>query len=247
MSDSLSPRRRRLRSTVATLAVLAFAGIAAGTAIYLKSRPTQYRPDEQSADITSELARNLPPDAPKPRFTDATRAAGLGAFRNFAGQRSSEMPEDIGPGLAWGDFDNDGDDDLFLVSVGGTMSLPESQLLSCALYENLGDGKFRPFRNFPETRVHGTGAAWGDYDGDGFLDLVVSGYNMLRLFHNEPAEGGGRRFVRDARFPEPAGFWTGVSWGDYDNDRAPDLYVCGYIHYVVSDADRNTASMQVGA
>ncbi len=247
MSDSLSPRRRRLRSTVATLAVLAFAGIAAGTAIYLKSRPPQYRPDEQSADITSDLARNLPPDAPKPRFTDVTRAAGLDKFRNFAGHRSSEMPEDIGPGLAWGDFDNDGDDDLFLVSVGGTMSLPDTQLLPCAFYENLGDGTFRVFSNFPETRIRGTGAAWGDYDGDGFLDLVVSGYNALRLFHNEPAEGGGRRFVRDTRFPEPAGFWTGVSWGDYDNDRAPDLYVCGYIHYVVSDADRNTSSMQVGA
>ncbi|MBK8001486.1 MAG: VCBS repeat-containing protein [Verrucomicrobia bacterium] len=103
------------------------------------------------------------------------------------------MPEDIGPGLAWGDFDNDGDDDLFLVSVGGTMSLPEGQLLPCALYENRGDGTFRPFAGFPETRVHGTGAAWGDYDGDGFLDLVVSSYNALRLFHNEPAEGGGRR------------------------------------------------------
>lgn len=247
MSDSLSPRRRRLRSTIATLAVLALAGIAAGTAIYLKSRPTQYRPDEQSADITSDLARNLPPDAPRPRFTDVTRAAGLGDFRNFAGHRSSEMPEDIGPGLAWGDFDNDGDDDLFLVSVGGTMSLAESQLLPCALHENLGDGTFRLFANFPDTRIRGTGVAWGDCDGDGFLDLVVSGYNALRLFRNEPAEGGGRRFVRDARFPEPAGFWSGVSWGDYDNDRAPDLHVSGYIHYVVSNEDRNTSSMQIGA
>ncbi len=247
MNAPLSPRRRRLRLTFAALASLVLAGGAIGVAVYLKSRPAQYRPDEQNADITSELARNLPPDAPRPRFTDVTRAAGLGSFRNFAGERSSEMPEDIGPGLAWGDFDNDGDDDLFLVSVGGTMGLPESRLLPCALYENMGDGTFRPFAGFPETRLRGTGAAWGDYDGDGFLDLVVSGYNTLRLFRNEPAEGGGWRFVRDTRFPEPAGFWTGVSWGDYDNDRAPDLYVCGYIHYVVSDADRNTSSLQIGA
>ncbi|MBK8001487.1 MAG: hypothetical protein IPK15_22995 [Verrucomicrobia bacterium] len=99
MSDSLSPRRRRLRSTVVTLVLLAFAGIAAGTAIYLKSRPTQYRPDEQSADITSDLARNLPPDAPKPRFTDVTRGAGLDKFRNFAGHRSSRCPKTSAP--AW--------------------------------------------------------------------------------------------------------------------------------------------------
>jgi Flp pilus assembly protein TadD len=247
MNDSLSPRRRRLRVTVTLLAMVALAGAAIGTVIYFKTRPAQYRPDEQNADITSELARNLPPDAPRPRLTDVTRPAGLGEFRNFAGARSSEMPEDIGPGLAWGDFDNDGDDDLFLVSVGGTMSLPESQLRPCALFENVGDGAFRSFAGFPDTRLHGSGAAWGDYDGDGFLDLVVSGYNVLRLFRNESGDGGRRRFVRDARFPEPPGFWTGVAWGDYDNDRAPDLYVCGYIHYVVSDADRHTTSMQVGA
>jgi hypothetical protein len=247
MSVSLSPRRRRLRLTVVTLILAALITGAIGVVLYLKSRPAQYRPDEQSADITSELARNLPPDAPQPRFTDVTRAAGLGDFRNFTGRRSSEMPEDIGPGLAWGDFDNDGDDDVFLVSVGGTLSLPENQLQPCALFENVGDGTFRPFARFPETRIRGTGAAWGDDDGDGFLDLVVSGHQALRLFRNEAAEGGGRRFVRDPRFPEPPGFWTGVSWGDYDNDRAPDLYVCGYIHYVVSDADRQTTSMQVGA
>jgi tetratricopeptide (TPR) repeat protein len=250
MSDDhvpLSPRRRRLRLTMTVLSVVALLGTAAGALIYFKTRPTQYRPDEQSADITSELARNLPPETPKPRFIDGTRAAGLSEFRNFTGARTSEMPEDIGPGLAWADFDNDGDDDLFLVSAGGALNVPEHQLQPCALFENLGDGTFRRVAAFPDTRIHGNGAAWGDYDGDGFLDLVVSGYNALRLFHNEPAESGGRKFVRDARLPNPPGFWTGVSWGDYDNDRAPDLYVCGYIDYVVADEDRHKSSQQVGS
>ena len=105
---------------------------------YRQSRPVGYRPDESSTDITSELARGLPPDAPRPRFTDVTRAAGLGEFRNFTGPRTGAMPEDIGPGLAWGDFDNDGDDDLFLVSAGGALNVPENQLQPCALFENLG-------------------------------------------------------------------------------------------------------------
>ena len=243
----LSPRRRRLRLTLTVLSVVALVGTALGALLYFKTRPAQYRPDEQSADITSDLARNLPPETPKPRFTDVTRAAGLGEFRNFTGARTSEMPEDIGPGLAWADFDNDGDDDLFLVSAGGAMNVPENRLLPCALFENLGDGTFRRLATFPDTRIHGNGAAWGDYDGDGFLDLVVSGYNALLLFHNEAAEGGRRKFARDPRLPNPPGFWTGVSWGDYDNDRAPDLYVCGYIHYVVSDEDRQKTSQQVGS
>ncbi len=246
MSASLSPRRRRLRLTAIILSLLTAGGLGLGLFFQLKHRPAQYRPDEQSADITSELARNLPADAPKPRFTDVTRAAGLAEFRNFSGTRTSEMPEDIGPGLAWGDFDNDGDDDLFLVSAGGAVNLPENQLRPCALFENKGDGSFRPAAGFPETRIHGTGAAWGDYDGDGFLDLVVSGYRALLLFHNESADDGGRKLVRVDRFPNPPGFWTGVSWGDYDNDRAPDLYVCGYIDYVVADEDRSRSSSQVG-
>ncbi len=247
MSASLSPRRQRLRVVVAVLSVVAMFGAAAGVLIYFKTRPAEYRPDEQSADITSDLARNLPPETPKPRFTDVTRTAGLGEFRNFTGARTGEMPEDIGPGLAWADFDNDGDDDLFLVSAGGAMNVPENLLQPCALFENLGDGTFRRVATFPETRIHGNGAAWGDYDGDGFLDLVVSGYNALLLFHNEAAESGGRKFVRDSRLPNPPGFWTGVSWGDFDNDRAPDLYVCGYIDYVVSAEDRAKSSTQAGS
>ena len=246
-STPLSLRQRRLRVVVVVLSVVALLGTAFGALIYFKSRPAQYRPDEHSTDITSELARNLPPDAPKPRFTDVTRAAGLGEFRNFTGARTAEMPEDIGPGLAWADFDNDGDDDLFLVSAGGAMNIPENQLQPCALLENLGDGTFRRVAAFPDTRIHGNGAAWADYDGDGFLDLVVSGYNALLLFHNESAEGGGRKFVRDPRLPNPPGFWTGVSWGDFDNDRAPDLYVCGYIDYVVTAEDRQRTSTQIGS
>jgi len=250
MSDErppLSPRLRRLRVAVAGLSVIALLGSALGMFIFFKTRPTPYRPDEQSADVTSDLARNLPPETPKPRFTDVTRAARLGEFRNFTGARTAEMPEDIGPGLAWADFDNDGDDDLFLVSAGGALNVAENQLQPCALFENLGDGTFRRVTTFPDTRIHGNGAAWADYDSDGFLDLVVSGYNALLLFHNEPAEGGGRKFVRDLRLPNPSGFWTGVSWGDYDNDRAPDLYVCGYIDYVVSDEDRRKTSTQIGS
>lgn len=246
MSAGLSPRRRRLRVTVAALSVSALMGVGLGALIYFKTRPAQYRPDEQSADITSDLARDLPPETPKPRFTDVTRAAGLDAFRNFTGTRTAEMPEDMGPGLAWGDFDNDGDDDLFLVSAGGALNIPENELQPCVLFENLGDGTFRRVTTFPETPIHGMGAAWGDYDGDGFLDLVVSGYQALRLFHNEAAAGGGRKFVRDPRLPSPPGFWAGVSWGDFDNDRAPDLYVCGYIDYVVTAEDRQKTSTQIG-
>lgn len=239
----LSPRRRRLRRTLALLGAVCVVGGVLGTILYQRSRPVAYRPDEQSEDITNDLARHLPPDAPRPKFTDVTREAGLGEFRNFAGQRTSQLPEDMGPGVAWGDFDNDGDDDLFLVSAGGALNLPDDQLLPGALFENLGDGTFRRAPGFPELRLRGLGAAWGDYDGDGFLDLVVTGYNALRLFHNEAGSG---RFTPDPRLPDLKGFWSGVAWADYDHDRRLDLYVCNYVEYAENPADRDKISDQIG-
>src|SRR4051794_20368924 len=89
-SAPLSPRRRRLRIAAATLSLLALLGVCLGAVIYLKTRPTEYRPDEASSDITSDLARHLPPEAPKPRFRDVTRESGLAGFHNFAGERTSQ-------------------------------------------------------------------------------------------------------------------------------------------------------------
>jgi tetratricopeptide (TPR) repeat protein len=239
----LNPRRRKLRWTATILSLVLVIGVTGGILAYLKSHPQAYRPDERPPDITSSLARGLPPEAPRPQFTDVTHAAGLASFRTFAGDRTSQLPEDMGPGAAWGDFDNDGDDDLFLVSAGGALNLPTERLHPCELYQNSGHGKFRKVESFPNLRIRGLGVAWGDYDGAGFLDLVVSGYNALRLFHNE---GGTGQFTREVRFPEPKGFWAGVSWGDYDNDRDLDLYVCGYVQYAENEADRARGSEQLG-
>ncbi len=237
----LGRRRRRLRITLWSLAALtAFAAVVLGW-LHWRDRPEAYRPGEEMSDITRELARNLPPGAPAPRFTDVTAEAGLGGFHSFEGDRSSQLPEDMGSGLAWGDYDNDGDPDLFVVGAGGTLSLPAERKAPSILYENLGDGTFRPVESFPETRIQGMGAAWGDYDGDGRLDLAVSGYNALLLFHNTQG-----RFRRVASFPSRPGFWSGVSWADYDNDGDLDLYVCGYVQYREEDAEKTEKSFQYG-
>jgi enediyne biosynthesis protein E4 len=242
-ASSVSSRRRRLRWAVAMLVCATLVGSALGIWIYLNSRPEQYRPDEKAAGITAALARNIPAEAPRPRFTDVTAASGLAGFRTFVGDRTSQLPEDMGPGMAWGDFNNNGFEDLFLVSAGGPLGTAQENLAPSELYENLGDGTFRKVERFPEVRIHGMAAAWGDYDGDGFLDLIVTGYNTLLLFRNE---GGTGQFTPDARFPNLKGFWAGASWGDYNNDRALDLYICGYVQYVEDETDMNQISEQIG-
>jgi hypothetical protein len=213
-----------LRITLITLSACALFGAAAGWLYHALNRPAAYKPGEASEDITSALALNLPADAPKPRLADVTTHAGLADFRTFAGARTSQLPEDNGPGVAWGDYDNDGDDDVFLVAAGGAISAPPQTWAASALFQNVGDGTFRRVDAFPETRVIGMAAAWGDYDEDGFLDLVLTGYNTLRLFRNEAGTG---RFTADPRFANRPGYWAGAAWGDFDNDRHLDLYVCG--------------------
>ncbi len=263
-------RQRRLAWAAGILATGALAAALVMWKIHRDSQPEEYVPGESSADITRSIeekgakraaagsgarteyqdrrrdplrdpGQKLPAGAPEPRFTDVTKEAGLDGFRAFAGKRSSQLPEDMGGGVAWGDYDNDGNEDLFLVSAGGAMDLPPEQRANSMLFRNLGNGKFEPDRSFPELRIPGMGAAWGDYNNDGWLDLVVTGFDTLLLFRNDHG-----RLVRDARLPSPRGFWAGVSWGDFNNDGWLDFYVCGYVRYVPDERKKGTSSPQFG-
>jgi tetratricopeptide (TPR) repeat protein len=270
-----SRRMRRVAWTASVLITVALIGAVVIWRIHKENSPEEYTPGEASKDITSVLERStpavvpariyptnkipaartvdaladpgasLPAGAPEPRFSDVTKAAGLASFRQFQGPRTSQLPEDMGSGVAWGDFDNDGLDDLFVVSGGGSLELPDSQLAPSVLYRNLGDGRFEKVNGFPELRIRGMGAAWGDFDNDGRLDLVVSSYDRLYLFHNN-GDGTFTDLTRKAGLDRYRGFWAGVSWGDYNRDGYLDLYVCGYVKYSGAGQNAGSSSSQFG-
>jgi hypothetical protein len=140
---------------------------------------------------------------------------GDGTFTEARDSVISQDPADW-DGLAWGDYDNDGYPDLFVANFGGTN----------ILYHNNGDGTFTKVAGSVVGRDEGSfaGAAWGDYDNDGYLDLFVScqdsGPNLL--FHNN----GDGTFTKITNGPIANGnHGRGCVWGDYDNDGWLDLFV----------------------
>jgi hypothetical protein len=121
-----------------------------------------------------------------------------------------------GTGVAWGDYDNDGDLDLYLAQGNSQAN---------RLFQNNGDGTFADVTSGPLGDAGTTyGIAWGDYDKDGDIDLYIANFGSAnKLFRND----GGGSFV-DATGGTPlgdAGDGCGVAWGDYDNDGDLDLYL----------------------
>ena len=232
-------RRRRLLLITAASAVL-FLGAALIAAVHSARPDAIYRPGEVVEGVTSELARNLPSDYPRVVFTDVARQSGID-FRHFSGMRSSQLPEDMGSGAAWGDYDNDGWIDLVIANEVGPLSMSEAERSKsparAVLYHNDGDGTFTDVtaRSGIDFRGWGMAVAWGDYDNDGHIDLVLTSYGKNYLYRNN-RDGTFDDRSAASRIGDATGFWTGASWGDYNRDGFLDLYVTGYVRYTPGEA-----------
>jgi enediyne biosynthesis protein E4 len=228
---SLTRRRRLLLLTGAGAVVfLVVASLAA--ARWMRAAPS-YRPGDDVEGVTAELARSLPADYPRVRFKDVTDAARI-AFRHFDGKRASWLPEDMGSGAAWGDYDGDGWMDLVVANEAGSLDRPEHERRASparlTLYHNERDGTFTDVtvRAGLELRGMLMAVAWADYDNDGHLDLLVTAHGHNALYRGN---GDGTFTDRSAAsgIGAPEGFWAGAAWGDYDQDGRLDLYVTGYV------------------
>lgn len=168
------------------------------------------------------------------RIVDVTDDAGL-RFRHSNGARGQRLlPETMGSGCAFVDFDRDGDQDIVLVNScpwpGDAAGPPPTQ----ALYENDGTGRFRDVtRDLGlAATFYGMGVAVGDYDGDGWDDLFFTAVGGDRLFRNE--EGGlFAETTREAGIPfEGPYVWsTSAAFLDFDLDGDLDLFVCRYVEW----------------
>ena len=241
-------RLRRFTHPRAVIAA-ALAVVAAAAALYAThgGEEAPYRPGEAVEGITDVNRHQASGADWGIRWTDVAAKSGL-AFRHFsAGVRSTQLPEDMGSGLAFGDYDGDGWWDLFVADTTGPLTMSPSELASarggCRLYHNLG-GVFTDVTEeagLGGLRGNYLGAAWGDYDNDGRPDLVVTSFGGIRLFHNR-GDGTFEDVSHASGVDAFRGFWTGATWGDADGDGRLDLYVCGYVDYRFDPADAGRSS-----
>jgi len=170
-------------------------------------------------------------DAPAIQFRDITQQAGIHFVHNNGAFGKKYLPETMGPGVAFIDYDNDGWPDIFLVNGMDWPGHPQKHSTP-KLYHNNHDGTFTDVTHKAglDVEMFGMGVAVGDYDNDGYDDLFITAYGQNRLFHNN-GNGTFTDVTTTAGLQGPMEFSTSAAWVDYDKDGHLDLVVGNYVQW----------------
>jgi hypothetical protein len=219
-----------LHWSAAVLAVLVLVGV--GVAYWLtRPEPAPQVKETQLAQVAVREASKL--EIPAVAFTDITADAGLRFVHENGAAGEKLLPETMGGGCAFFDFDGDGDQDILLVNSQRWPwdARPKTEPATAALYRNDGQGKFEDVTagSGLDVSIYGMGVAAGDYDSDGRVDVFLSAVGANRLFRNV----GDGKFEDVTNIAGVAG--DGKTWStssgffDYDRDGDLDLFVCNYV------------------
>ncbi len=188
--------------------------------------------------VASQLVRadsEATNEIPTVKFTDITVAAGVKFVHSNGAYGEKLLPETMGGGVAFLDYDNDGHQDLLFINSSywpGHIP-PGKQPPTMALYHNDGHGRFNDVTAGSgfDVSFYGMGVAVGDYDNDGLPDVFITALGGDRLFHNE-GKGKFRDVSKEAGLEGSPDDWsTSAAWIDYDNDGKLDLFVCNYVRW----------------
>jgi hypothetical protein len=159
------------------------------------------------------------------------KVSGITWVHDNAASPEHYLPETIGGGCAFLDYDNDGWMDIYLVNSGSADFFTPTKPLKNALYHNNHDGTFTEVTDKAGVGggTFGMGVAVGDYDKDGWQDIYVTSYGRNILYHNN--HNGTFTDVTDKAGVAAPGWSTSAVWFDYDNDGKLDLFVSSFVLY----------------
>jgi enediyne biosynthesis protein E4 len=169
--------------------------------------------------------------APGFHFTDVTAQAGIQFHHNSGAYGGKLLPETLGSGCAFLDYDADGWQDILLVNA---MDWPghKRQRSTLRLYRNNRNGTFTDVTKSAglDIEMYGMGIAVGDYNNDGFPDVLITCVGQSRLFQNT-GKGTFTDVTRASGLLGHQGFSTSAVWFDYDRDGLLDLFICNYVRW----------------
>jgi hypothetical protein len=165
------------------------------------------------------------------RFTDVTSQAGIHFQHNSGAFGGKFLPETLGSGCAFLDYDRDGWQDILLIN-GSDWPGHKKSRTTLRLYHNNGNGTFTDVtsRAGLDVELYGMGVAVGDYNNDGYPDILVTCVGQNRLFRNT-GKGTFVDVTNAAGLGKREGFSTSALWFDYDRDGLLDLFVCNYVKW----------------
>jgi enediyne biosynthesis protein E4 len=184
-----------------------------------------------SAAVMLPVASKASSSDPTITFEDVTRRAGIDFVHNNGAFGKKYLPECMGPGVAFIDYDNDGWPDILLVN-GADWPGHTSRHTTPKLYHNNHDGTFTDVTHKAglDVEMYGMGVAVGDYDNDGYDDFFVTAVGQSHLFHNN-GDGTFSDVTKKAGLWGPNEFSASVAWLDYDRDGWLDLVVANYVDW----------------
>lgn len=173
----------------------------------------------------------LAPSNPGFQLIDVTQSAGIQFRHNTGAFGAMYLPETMGPGCAFLDYDNDGWLDILIVN-GQDWPGHKRQRSTLKLYRNNRNGSFTDVTKAAglDVELYGLGVAAGDFDNDGFPDLYITCVGQSRLFKNT-GRGGFIDVTNKAGLGNRSAFSSSAMWVDIDRDGHLDLLVCNYVRW----------------